>query len=343
MVSWHHAIIANDSHVTTTRGYLVHRRKVVITEHIDSAGLEILRRETELLYLPDAPGSTLATVIGDAEGIGVRLAPVTPELIAVAPNLRVIAKHGVGMDNIDVAAATARGIVVVNTPNANSVSVSEHILSLMLCLANHVCEADGDLKSGRFRTRAAYVGVELKGKTMGVVGLGRIGSETARKCGLGFGMRVIAHDPYVADEKFESTGSVRADTLGQLLEESDFVALCLPLDASTAGIIGARELSLMKSGSYFINTARGGLLDEAALYETLLANKIAGAAIDTFVEEPPPVDTPLLSLPNLIATPHVGGQTADAMRRMSTDMAEEIVRVLQDKRPLNSFNPEVKK
>ena len=319
----------------------MNRNKVVITEQIDTAGLDILRRETELLYLPDAPDHTLAGVIGDAAGLGVRVARVTSELIASAPNLRVIAKHGVGYDNIDVAAATAKRIVVVNTPKANSLSVSEHILSLMLCLANHVCKADRDLKAGRFQTRNDYVGVELNGKTVGVVGLGRIGSETARKCRVGFGMNVIAYDPYVADETFVLTGLGRAETLDQLLRESDFVILCIPFSMSTNGMIGARELSLMKSGSYLVNTARGGIVDEVALYDCLSEGRIAGAAIDAFVQEPPPVNSPLLSLSNLIATPHVAGQTAEAMRRMASDMAEEIVRVLRGERALHAVNQEV--
>ncbi|MBN1856470.1 MAG: hydroxyacid dehydrogenase [Dehalococcoidia bacterium] len=317
--------------------------RVVVTEHIDPAGLEILKRETELLYLPDVPGRTLADTIVTAAGIGVRLARVTSDLMATAPNLKVIAKHGVGYDNIDVAAATARGIVVVHTPKANSVSVAEHILSLMLCLANRVCKADRDLKAGRFQKREDYTGVELNGKTLGVVGLGRIGSETARICSAGFGMSVVAYDPFVPSETFERTGHHRADSLVQLLDMADFVVLCVPFKSGTAGMIGAHELSLMKSGSFLVNTARGGLVDEAALYESLVQGHLAGAAIDAFVDEPPPVEHPLLSLPNFIATPHVAGQTTEAMRRMATDMAEEILRVLRGERPLYSVNPEVNK
>jgi D-3-phosphoglycerate dehydrogenase len=316
-------------------------RKVIITEHIHPAGLEILQREAELLYLPDVPDCQLADVIGEAHGLGVRLARVTAELIAKAPGLQVIAKHGVGYDNIDVVAATARRIVVVNTPRANSMSVAEHIMSLMLCLANRICAANADLRSGRFRTREDYVGVELEGKTLGVVGLGRIGSETARKCQSGFGMNVVAYDPQLSDEAFRLAGCARAGSLGRLLEESDFVILCLPLTGDTAGMIGARELSLMKPGAYLINTSRGGLVDEQALYRGLAEGEIAGAAMDAFVREPPTLENPLLSLDNFIATPHVGGATKEAMRRMATDLAEEILRVLRGERPLNPVNPEV--
>ena len=317
------------------------RRKVIITEHIHAAGLEILEREAELLYLPDMPDCQLADVVGEAHGLGVRVARVTAEVIAGAPGLKVIGKHGVGYDNIDVVAATARRIVVVNTPKANTVSVAEHILSLMLCLANRICVANADLRSGRFRTREDYVGVELEGKTLGVIGLGRIGSETARKCRSGLGMAVIAYDPYVSAEKFELTGCTRADTLGQLLEEADFVILCVPLTLETAGMIGAREISRIRPGSYLINTSRGGIVDEAALYRSLVDGKIAAAAMDVFVKEPPIAENPLLSLDNFIATPHVAGATKEAMRRMATDLAEEILRVLRGERPLNPVNPEV--
>lgn len=317
------------------------RKRVIITEYIDPAGLEILSKYFELVYLPDAKKVTLADVIGEASGIGVRLAKITADLIAAAPKLKVVAKHGVGYDNIDVAAATSRRIVVVTTPKANAVSVAEHILSLMLCLANRICAANADLKAGRFKQREDYVGVELKGKTLGVVGLGRIGSETARKCKSGFGMNVIAYDPHLSAETFELTGYRRTDTLGPLLEEADFVVLCVPLTAETSNMIGPRELTWMKPSAFLINTSRGGLVDEAALHAALVENRIAGAAMDAFVKEPPGPDNPLLSLDNFIATPHVAGATREAMRRMATDLAEDIVRVLGGERPLYPVNPEV--
>jgi len=317
------------------------RKRVIVTEYIDPAGLEILARYFDLVYLPDSKKVKLENVIGEASGIGVRLAPITADLMASAPRLKVVAKHGVGYDNIDVAAATARRIVVVTTPKANAVSVAEHILSLMLCLANRICAANADLKAGRFKKREDYVGVELKGKTLGVVGLGRIGSETARKCKSGFGMNVVAYDPLLSAETFELTGYKRADTLGPLLEEADFVVLCVPLTSETTNMIGARELTWMKPSAFLVNTSRGGLVDEAALYTSLSEGRIAGAAMDAFVKEPPGPKTPLLTLDNFIATPHVAGATHEAMRRMATDLAEEIVRVLSGERPLYAVNPEV--
>lgn len=317
------------------------RKRVIVTEFIDPAGLEILARYFDLTYLPDAPKLKLAEAIKEAHGIGVRLAHITAELMASAPNLKIVAKHGVGYDNIDVAAATSRRIVVVTTPKANAVSVAEHILSLMLCLANRICVANADLKSGRFVQREDYVGVELKGKTLGVVGLGRIGSETARKCKSGFGMNIVAYDPLLSAETFELTGYRRTETLGPLLEDADFVVLCVPLTAQTTNMIGARELAWMKPSAFLVNTSRGGLVDEAALYTALVEGRIAGAGMDAFVKEPPTPQNTLLTLDNFIATPHVAGATHEAMRRMATDMAEEIVRVLSAERPLYPVNPEV--
>lgn len=317
------------------------RKRVVVTEYIDPAGVEILERYFDVAYLPDTPGTALKDVIAGAHGIGVRLAPITAEVIESAPNLKVVAKHGVGYDNIDVAAATARRIVVVNTPKANAVSVAEHILSLMLCLANRICRANADLKAGRFKQREDYTGVELKGKTLGVVGLGRIGSEVARKCKSGFNMTVVAYDPLLSAETFDLTGYKRVDKLGELLEEADFVVLCVPITQDTANMIGLRELTWMKPTAYLINTSRGGLIDEAALYSALVDGRIAGAAMDVFVKEPPTPENPLLSLDNFIATPHVAGGTVEAMRRMATDLADEITRVLTGERPRYAVNPEV--
>jgi len=316
-------------------------KTVVVTEYVDPAGLERLAAESTLIYLPDSPSQSLADVVGKACGLGVRLARITAQVMDAAPLLEVIAKHGVGVDNIDVAAATSRRIPVVSTPGANSISVAEHVLSLMLNLANRVCAADADLKAGRFGSREDYVGVELNGKNLGIVGLGRIGTHVARMSSAGLGMNVCYFDPVVREDRPGLEAYVRVSTLHELLQQSDFVALCLPLTKDTSGLIGAEELSLMKPNAFLVNTARGGLVDEHALWKALLTGSIAGAAADAFMEEPVPADHPLLSLPNFIATPHVGGATREAMRRMSVDMADEILRVLRGERPRYVVNPEV--
>ena len=317
------------------------RPKVIVTEPIDAAGLVRLAEATDVYYLPDMPETGLTDVIADAGALGVRLACISAELMDRASELKVIAKHGVGVDNIDVRAATERRIAVVTTPNANAVSVAEHIVSLMLCLANRICVANDHLRNGAFRSREDYVGVELRDKTVGVVGLGHIGRETAGICRAGFRMNVIAYDPLVDADAFDSAGCTRAATLSELLSEAAFVVLCVPLTSATRGMIGAAELALMKSTSYFINTARGGLVDEDALFQALKQGALAGAAMDAFTREPPTPDDPLLSLDNFIATPHVGGATREAMRRMSIDLADEILRVLGGGRALHAVNPEV--
>jgi len=315
--------------------------KVVVTEAIADEGLAILRREVEVVYLPELPGRTLADEIGEADAIAVRVARIGRDLLEQAKKLRVIAKHGVGYDNIDVEAATEKRIVVVNTPQANAESVAEHNLGLMLSLAKKICVSDRALREDRLRRREDYIGTEIKDKKLGLVGLGRIGSELARKCKIAFDMDVIAYDPYVSKERAEQLGCAKAEKLDEVLREADYVVICVPLTKETAGLIGARELTLMKANACLINSSRGGIVDEAALYDHLVKGKIAGAAMDVFLTEPPPADHPLLKLDNFIATPHIAGMTAEAMRRMAVTVAEEILRVLRGERPKYPVNPQV--
>jgi D-3-phosphoglycerate dehydrogenase / 2-oxoglutarate reductase len=318
------------------------RKRVIVTEYIDPAGLEILARYFDVVYLPDSPKVKLEDVIGEAYGIGVRLAPITSEVIAVGPTFegrgqarRGLRQHrcrcgdvqeGRGGDDAEGECRVGGG----THPRTHALSRRPHLSCELGPEVGPVC-AGGRITPGW----------NLKGKTLGVVGLGRIGSETARKCKSGFGMNVVAYDPLLSAETFELTGYKRADTLGPLLEESDFVVLCVPLTAETTSMIGVKELMWMKPSAFIINTSRGGLIDEAALYTALSEGRIAGAAMDAFVREPAGPENPLLTLDNFIATPHVAGATREAMRRMSTDLAEEIVRVLSGERPLYAVNPEV--
>lgn len=316
-------------------------RKVVITEPMDDSGIEMLRMEAEVIYLPQLPERSVFDEIGDAHALAVRVAAVSRELIAHGKNLLVIAKHGVGYDNIDVQAATEKRIPVINTPEANAESVAEHILGLTLSLSKRICASDKALRQGKTKRREDYTGVELKDKSLGVVGLGRIGSETARKCRVAFDMDVIAYDPYVPGEKAERMGYSKAESLDDVLRTSDYVVICVPLTEETTDLIGARELALMKKDAFLINTSRGKIVDEAALYDHLVDHKIAGAALDVFAKEPSPPDHPLLSLDNFIATPHIAGASAESMRRMATTVAEEITRVFRGERPKYLVNPQV--
>ena len=317
------------------------RKKVVVTELIDAHGLELLKRETEVVYLPQLPERTLAEEIREAHAVAVRVAKIGRDLLEQANNLLVIAKHGVGYDNIDVEAATQRRILVVNTPEANAESVAEHNLGLMLSLAKKICTSDRVLRQNRLGKREDYIGVELKDKKLGVIGLGKIGSELAHKCKIAFNMDIIAYDPYVPKEKADQLGYTKVEKLDEVLRESDYVVICVPLTKETANLIGVRELALMKTDAFLVNSSRGGIVDEVALYDCLMKGKIAGAALDVFSQEPPPADHPLLGLDNFIATPHVGGMTAEAMRRMAITVAEEILRVLRGERPKYPVNPQV--
>ena len=317
------------------------RKKAVVTEPIHSKGLEILRTGAEVIYLPELPGKTLGDVIGEAHAIAVRVAKIGRDLLERANNLMVIAKHGVGYDNIDIEAASEKRVVVVYTTRDNAESVAEHNLGLMLSLSKKIVTSDRVLRQGRFGRREDYIGVELMGKKLGLIGLGRIGSTLASLCQSAFSMDIIAYDPYVPKEKAEQLGITKAEEIDELLPKADYVVICVPLTKETTNLIGDRELSLMKPGSFLVNSSRGGIVDEKALYNHLTKGKIAGAAMDVFVNEPPPSDHPLLSLDNFIATPHIAGVTQEATRRMAVTVAEEILRVFRGERPKFPVNPEV--
>lgn len=316
-------------------------KKVVVTEPIDEHGLDILRGGAEVIYLPELHGRTLADEIGEANAIAVRVAQIGRDLLEQANNLLIIAKHGVGYDNIDVETATRKRIVVVNTPEANAESVAEHNLGLMLSLAKKIGTSDRVLREGRLERREDYIGTELKDKKLGLIGLGRIGSELAYKCKIAFNTDIIGYDPYVSRKKAEQMGCIKVEKIDDVLQESDYVVICVPLTKETTNLIGSRELGLLKANAFLINSSRGGIVDEAALYDHLVKGKFAGAAMDVFLQEPPPADHPLLSLDNFIATPHIGGVTVEAMRRMAITVAEEILRVFRGERPKYPVNPQV--
>ena len=311
-----------------------HPLRVLVTEAIHEVGIELLERHAEVIRLYDRPNETLDQHLPEVDGVIVRTAKITAERLAAAPRLRVVGKHGVGVDNIDVAAATKHGVTVVYTPNTNDESVAEYTVMCFLLLAREVETASRLIRAGEFTTaRRRMRGVELRGRTVGVIGLGRIGARVAEICRAGLGMRVLAHDPFVSAERAASLGvELRAD-LTTLLPECDFVTIHTPLTPATRGMIGATELTLMKPGAYLVNAARGGLVDEAALIEALRSGRLAGAAIDVFTEEPPPVDHPLLALENVIPTPHIAGQTDDSLRRMALLVVEEVLRVLRGEEP----------
>src|SRR5436190_2879008 len=294
--------------------------KVIVADKISERGVKLLKEQTDWNTVLTTK-ETLEAEIADADALIVRSATkVTAELLAKAPKLRAVGRAGVGVDNIDLEAATKRGVLVMSTPGGNAVSVAEHTFALLLSLARQVPRLDKAIHEGRWEKSCA-AGTEVRGKTLGLVGLGRIGSEVAVRAEA-FDMRVLAYDPFISEAAAREM-SVELVPLDQLLAESDFVSLHTALSPATQNLISAANIRKMKSSARVINTARGELVDEAALAEALKSGKLAGAAVDVFAEEPPK-NSPLVGLPNVIATPHVAGSTAEAQEEVGTQVAVQI-------------------
>lgn len=301
--------------------------RVLVTDRIGEEGLALLRDNLEVDVMLGMKPDELIEVIPDYQALVVRSeTKVTAEVLRAGRELIVVGRAGIGVDNIDVDAATERGIVVVNAPAAITIATAEHTLGLMLALARHIPEAHGSLKSGKWE-RSKFVGVELRGKTLGVAGLGRIGAEVARRA-RAFDMRVIGYDPFVLPERFQSIG-VSLVTLDELLRESDFITLHLPLTAQNHHFLDDEQFRRMKDGVRVLNVARGELISEEALVRALDSGKVAGAAIDVFEKEPPVAESPLIQHPNAVVTPHLGASAAEAQERLSVDVAEQLITALK--------------
>ncbi|MFQ6136167.1 MAG: phosphoglycerate dehydrogenase [Candidatus Hydrothermarchaeales archaeon] len=317
--------------------------KVLVSDPIHEAGIKTLREVAEVEVATGLSEGGLMEKVKDADALLVRSATkVTKEVIDQAKNLKVIGRAGVGVDNINVEAATERGIAVVNAPESSTITVAEHTMGMILALARRIPFADASVKVGRWEKRK-FLGIELRGKTLGIIGLGRIGSQVAQKS-IAFGMHVIAYDPYIPEKTAKKMG-VDLVSIDKLVRNSDFVTVHAPLTERTKGIIGRKEIAKMKDGVFLINCARGGIIDEKALYKALKSGKVAGAAIDVFEEEPP-IDNPLLEMENVIVTPHLGASTEEAQRNASTMAVEGVLDVLQNRAPkyvvnMPVFAPEV--
>jgi D-3-phosphoglycerate dehydrogenase len=302
---------------------------VLVADPIAEDGLALLRPHAEVEVVA-GDREALLRHLPRADALVVRSETrVTSDLLERADRLRVIGRAGAGVDTIDVDAATRRGIVVVNAPGGNSVAAAEHSLALMFALARRVAAADGSMKRGEWR-RGAYVGTELTGKTLGLVGLGRVGGEVARRA-LGLDMRVLVYDPYVPDEHARHLGLEPLD-LEPLLQASDYVSLHVPLTDATRNLLNASRLACMRPSAFLVNCARGGLVDESALLEALDANRLAGAGIDVYPLEPVAPDDPLPKHPRVVATPHLGASTIEAQAQVAAQIAAEVLAVL-DGRP----------
>ncbi|HXF56772.1 MAG TPA: phosphoglycerate dehydrogenase [Actinomycetota bacterium] len=297
--------------------------KVLVTEPLSERGLALLREEFEVDVRPELASGGLAEAVAPYHALVVRSqTKVTAEVVERAASLRVIGRAGIGLDNVDVEAATRRGILVVNAPQSNIISAAEHTMALLLAQARNVPQAHAATRAGGWE-RERFQGVELHGKTLGVVGLGRVGSMVAQRAAA-FGMRVVAYDPYVSRDRARALGVELMPSLEALLVQSDFVSIHLPRTPETEGMIGRRELALMKDGARLVNTARGGIVDEEALVEALRSGKLAGAALDVFAEEPPPKDHPLFSLEQVVVTPHLGASTREAQDKAGVAIAEMV-------------------
>ncbi|MGH2546696.1 MAG: phosphoglycerate dehydrogenase [Actinomycetota bacterium] len=296
--------------------------RVLVTEPLSDRGLDLLREEHEVDVRTDLAAAGLAEAIGGYHALVVRSqTKVDAAVVQAGANLKVIARAGIGLDNVDVEAATRRGVMVVNAPQSNILSAAEHTVALLLALARNVPRADATLRSGEW-DRERLQGVELHGKTLGIVGLGRVGTMVAQRA-LAFGMRLIAYDPYVSRERARDLSIELMPDLGALLVQSDFVTVHLPRTAETEGLIGARELALMKEGARIVNTARGGIVDEDALAEALRSGRLGGAALDVFSEEPV-TEHPLFELSNTVVTPHLGAATREAQDKAGAAIAEMV-------------------
>ena len=299
--------------------------KVLACDGIHDDGLALFRDAGWDVVVSDPikDPAALATALTGVDALLVRSATqVTADAIAGAKQLRVIGRAGAGVDTIDVDAATARGIAVMNAPDGNTLAAAEHALSLLFALARHVPRADAGMKAGQW-PKAGLTGFELEGKKLGVIGLGRIGGTVARKA-QGIGMHVAAHDPFLPASA-AGKGSVALKTLDELLAWADIVTLHIPRTKETTNLLSEAKMRLMKPGGYIINAARGGLVDEAALLRLLEEGHLAGAALDTFVTEPLQADSPLRANSKLILTPHLGGSTSEAQQAVSTILARQII------------------
>jgi D-3-phosphoglycerate dehydrogenase len=296
--------------------------KVLVTERLSEAGLELLRRHFEVDVREDLARGDLAAEIGAYDAIVIRSATqVTEGVLEAATRLKVVARAGIGVDNVDVEAATRRGVMVVNAPQSNTISAAEHTMALLLAQARNVPQAHADLRAGRWE-RTRWEGVELAGKTLGLVGLGRVGTLVAQRA-MAFGMRVIAHDPYVSADRAKELGVDVMPTLEALLVQADFVSIHLPGSPETKGLLGEHQLAMLKPGARLVNTSRGGIVDEEALAKAIEDGRIAGAALDVFATEPA-TDSPLFGLEEVVVTPHLGASTVEAQDKAGLAVAEMV-------------------
>ncbi len=316
------------------------KKTVLVIGKIHSKGIDLLENNFNVVHCEEINWSEIKSYAPDIVGIIVRTYKL-PELVYQdLPSLKVISKHGVGVDNINLALATKNNIAVVNTPRANSQTVAEYIIGLLFCLSRKICIANEEFKKGNYGIKRQIMGNEMKGKILGIFGLGNIGSILAKKAIQGLEMEVISYDPIVNPEYARKLNVKLVNQKEEILKKADFISLNLPLNKNTVHYIDRKELRMMKKTAFIINAARGQLINEMALAEAVKEQWIAGAAVDVFSTEPPEKSNPVLHVDNIIITPHIAGQTEEAMQAMAIESVQQVIEMIQGQVPKNVLNPE---
>lgn len=314
-------------------------KKVIVNEKVSPDALNILRQAAEVVYIPSGDHEEIKKALTDITGIMLDTTiKFTPELMDSAPDLKVISRTGTGVDNVDVPAATERGIMVLHTPDANTVTVAEHTVALIGALTKHLVFLDSETREGKFKVaRRYYLPVDLDGKTLGIIGYGRIGKQVAKKCMGAFNMKVIIYDPYISDDVI-APGVIRYNDEEKVYKEADVISLHVPMTDETRKHVDVKLLSLMKPSAYLVNTARGMIVDEAYVCKMLDEGKLAGAGFDVLANEPPLDDELFLRNPKTIVSPHSAALTTECTVRVACEAAQGIVDYLEGKKPKSIFN-----
>lgn len=302
------------------------KKKVLITDGLAEEAIKKLKEHFDVVEKKGLPGEQLKTEIGKYDSIIIRSATrLTPDIIENADNMKIIGRAGIGVDNIDLPAATKKGIIVVNAPASNAVTVAEHTIALMLSLARKIPEANYSLKEGRWE-KSKFKGIEIEGKTLGIVGFGQIGGLVAKKV-IGLGMKVTAYDPFVSGDRFKELGIAKANKLEDIYSAADFISIHLPKNKDTLGMFDKKQFNKMKKGTMILNVARGGIVVEKDLAEAISEGQIGGAALDVYETEPC-TDSPVFGMEEVVCTPHLGAATEEAQSRAGTVIADQVIEVL---------------
>jgi len=314
-------------------------KKVLVNEKVSPDALNILRKAGEVVYMPSGDPEEFKRLVKDVTAVMLDTTiKFTPELMDLAPDLKVISRTGTGVDNVDIDAATARGIMVLHTPDANTVTVAEHTVALIGAVTKHLLFLDTDTRKGNFKTaRRLYLPIDLEGKTLGIIGYGRIGKSVARKCMGAFNMKVIIYDPYI-DDSVVAPGVTRYSYEEQVYKEADILTIHVPMTSETRNHVNEKLLSLMKPNAYLINTARGNIVDEQYVVKMLDENRLAGAGFDVLTNEPPKDDEAFLKNPKTIVSPHSAALTNECTVRVACEAATGIVDFLEGRKPRSIFN-----